>query len=654
MALACTQEEIDVLTMGSSEVKVPYEGVEKTLEFTASTAWTIESDQDWVSFDQTEGVAGDVTVVMTVAANTTYENRTAVVTISAGDKFTEITLQQGFASEFATNMEVNLNFKSQVFEIELSTNLEYEVKLSEGAETWITSDALTKAAPVAKTLEFNVSMNTGEARTAVIYITAENFSQTVLVKQGPIEPIDLTSVEATFLGQTSFIYDEEAYAYKEFDEYYLEFANEEGDKLTLSLNAPMNNVATSIPEGVYTAGSVAHEVGTFTITDGTAKYYASAVVAGLPVTVVDGSVAVTANKIVADIVDESGLSYSFAFAGKITDIEDKSFGASIKPTFGGQYTTYFTTKANAWHINFIVSKQAPGSEVFFRYFNVTFYTAPDVTKPELPVGTFTFADPQKDENLSYKEGILLAEPGMMTECGGNDNLYENVDAREGSVLTISKNDDGTYNFALNLKLQYYSWDAGDYVGDVKTWEAEFKNVTIGDVSQTSLDPMPDGDAIFKEIMSTQYGALWFGDKWETGGSAFVIMLPSVNFNYTIQLVLNQDKSYTYEKNFLNRFCNTPFEDGTYAFSKTPSKGEKSLIPAVYGTSKSCYCYVQNGYTGTIMPITGGYVKLENGTIVYNLETTVDGKTYKFTGEHGATLQYAQDWSARIGSLGIVE
>ena len=101
MALACTQEEIDVLTMGSSEIKVPYEGVEKTLEFTASTAWTIESDQDWVSFDQTEGVAGDVTVVMTVAANTTYENRTAVVTISAGEKFTEITLQHPVKSNVA-------------------------------------------------------------------------------------------------------------------------------------------------------------------------------------------------------------------------------------------------------------------------------------------------------------------------------------------------------------------------------------------------------------------------------------------------------------------------------------------------------------------------------------------------------------------------
>ena len=111
MTMACAQEEIDVLTMGSTEINVSYKGAEQTLSFTTTTAWTIEADMDWVTFDVEEGQAGDVEVVMTVAANTGYEKREAIVTITAGDKSTEYVIKQGFATEFAADMKVNLKFK---------------------------------------------------------------------------------------------------------------------------------------------------------------------------------------------------------------------------------------------------------------------------------------------------------------------------------------------------------------------------------------------------------------------------------------------------------------------------------------------------------------------------------------------------------------
>ena len=170
LSLACTPEVVDSLTMGSTEINVPYQGTEQTLEFKANTAWKVEADQDWVTFDVAEGAAGDASVVMTVAANTTYEARTAVVTVTAGSLFTEYVIKQGHVTEFGAEVEYNFDYKAQTLEVAVNTNAAYEVTLSEGAESWITSEAFTKAAPKKETLTFNISLNKGEDRTAQILI----------------------------------------------------------------------------------------------------------------------------------------------------------------------------------------------------------------------------------------------------------------------------------------------------------------------------------------------------------------------------------------------------------------------------------------------------------------------------------------------------
>ena len=659
MTMACAQEEIDVLTMGSTEINVSYKGAEQTLSFTTSAAWKIEADKDWVTFDVEEGQAGDVEVVMTVAANTGYEAREAVVTITAGDKFTEYVIKQGFATEFAADMKVNLNFKAQVFEIDVNSNLTYEVTLSEGAESWITSDALTKAAPAKETLAFNVAMNTGETRTAVIYLSAEGVSQTILVTQGPIEPISMTSVKVTYLGQTQNLYDSANNVYNQFDEYYLEFSNEEGDKLALSINSVMTETKTGVAAGVYTAGSTEHKVGTFTLDDGSANYYASALVSGAPVTVVDGSVSVSAGKLVADMVDESGLSYSFSYSGDLTNLSsfdaDKSFTANINASFGGAYNTYFTSGAYAWNVEFYVSSKAPGMDVFFRYFNLTFYTDSNVSKTELPTGTFTWAQPEYDANVTYSQGKLLAQPGMMVACDGNDNGDWTQDrlslySKEGSTVTISKNDDGTYKFVFALKIQYYDWSEG-YYGEVYDWNAEFDNIEIGSVPQTSNDPAPDADAEFKMVTMGGLSGYSFGDKFETGGNLFFLQNNYINGIYNMNLMLNQSGTYEVNNQPRNGYSTVPIENGTYTYSATPTAGERQILKAKYSSFTNT---IQNTYTGTTYTITGGTLTYQSGSMTVDLVATdANGKEYKFTGTYADPFQQARDYSANATQLGRV-
>lgn len=660
MALACTQEEIDILTMGSSEVKVPYEGVEKTLEFTASTAWTIESDQDWVSFDQTEGVAGDVTVVMTVAANTTYENRTAVVTISAGDKFTEITLQQGLASEFGVEMEYNYDFMPQVLEVKVNANVEYQVSLSEGAEAWISSDALTKAAPVNESLVFNIALNSGADRTGEIKITAGENVQTIIINQAAFEGAVMSTVSAVYLGKTSWIYDHVNCTYPEFDEHFLSFANEAGDELTVSFNNEvLDSPLSGIPVGEYIAdASGAHQAVTFTLNDSKTEYYTSAKVGGTLIDVVDGTVSVSVEgktyKIIADLYDAAGISYGFAYIGEIPEIADMSFGADVLVEYKGQYDTYFTTKAKKMAVQFYISKKLPGMEHFIRYASVEFYVSEDSDHSVLSEGVYTLANPGTSAEVTYANGKLLAEAGMLTYVSLSDDKYGSYSVENGTV-TVTKNDDGTYNFALdfdNLTGGYYDYDTdpnGKYV-EISGFDyaAEFDDVKIGEIPFTGMEIALDVDAEFKMVSFGALQAMSFGDQWQTGGNVFVIQSNSINGVYSMSLFLHSDSAYEINNTPRKGYSTVPIPTATYTFSKTPQAGVNSILPAKYGATK---CVVTNSYTGTVMSVSGGTVEYDGGTLTVDITATAGDVECKFTGTYSAGApQAVRDMSTKTLTL----
>lgn len=655
MALACTQEEIDVLTMGSTEINVSYQGVEQTLEFNTNAAWKIESDEDWVTLDVEEGKAGDASVVMTVAANTTYEARTATVTVTAGGLFSEYVIKQGFASVFGAEMEYNYDFMPQILEVALNTNVEYEVSVSEGAESWITSDALTKAAPVKETLTFLIALNSGADRSGEITITAGDNVQTIVVNQTSFEGTVMTSVEnATFLGQTSYIFDDVSYSYNEFDEYYLEFANESGDKLSLSLNAEMAEGMSGIPVGDYFAGSESHEVGTFTISSGTAKYFTAATVGGVEVSVVDGSVSVSVDgktyKVIAELVDETGVSYGFAYIGEIAEIEDNSFGVRVAAKAIGQWSTYFTTKANEYDLEFFISKKNPTCDLFMRYFRVTLFADKDADLTNIPEGTYTLTTAETSTEVSYPYGKLLADPGMITSISSNDNLYNNIEVL-AAQMDVTRNTDGTYNFALDMKIRSAVWN-DDYTemiyGPEFDYVAEFTDVEVGDVPFTGTLPAPDGDVEFKSITMGGLQGYSFGDKFETGGNFFFLQNTYINGCYSMYLMLNQSGAYTINNQPRNGYSNVSIEEGTYTYSATPTAGEKQMLRAKYSSYTNT---IQNTYTGTLMTITGGSVTYRSGVMTVDLVASdAAGKEYKITGTFSNPFQQVRDYSANENQL----
>ncbi len=665
LSVACGKEvPPDALLLTSTEIKVGQQGIQQDLKFVTNAAWTLECNEKWLVFDKRSGDAGEATVKMTVPANDTYEVREATVIIKAGDKETTLKIVQDYLTEFTTETVYDLDNRAQVITYTLTSNITYEVIIGEGAD-WITYVPAPKGAPVTDVINFEIAESSVEDRSGYVVIKAGEYAHKLVINQSLY--IDMIEVEASFIGTRMFIYNTSTNTYNEFDEYYLSFTNEDDDAMTLALNSSVSETPLAgIPTGDYLVdASAEHLDKTFSLAapDGSIRYYTSFTTKGKEKTVIDGMVSVINEggtyTIKALLYDESGDSYNFRYVGTIDPIVDNSFGADGSATFSNQYDTYFTTKANKWNIMLQFSGK-PNPEipkVNYLQFNI-FGSNANVAKEDITEGVYTLAFPELDPNITYANGKLLANTGDLTGLGGGTKAGNNLRAKEGTTakVTISKNEDGTYKFAIEATLEefIYDWDNGGVVvvkGEF-AYNAVVDDVVIGKIDET-LGAEPDRDAVFSSVMASQYVSLFWGDVWSTGGAAFTIGFTAVNGYYTVYLTINQSDAYVYEKNFLGRFCNTPIQEGEYVYTKTPAAGQLSLVPVRYGTS-TVYTYVQNTYTGSKMTITGGSVNLSSTTITYNIQATLGEKVYNFTGSHPAEHYYARDYTARAKNLHILE
>ena len=80
-----------------------------SLSFTTNKAWTASSDQTWCKLSASSGSAGTASITLTLEANTTDQERTAKITITAGTEllFSSSTVPLHIPSEhFLSDLEV--------------------------------------------------------------------------------------------------------------------------------------------------------------------------------------------------------------------------------------------------------------------------------------------------------------------------------------------------------------------------------------------------------------------------------------------------------------------------------------------------------------------------------------------------------------------
>ena len=166
---------------------VPAEGGNVIINYQTSVECEViipEEAKSWISLaPATRGLKSE-SATLTVAENTTYSERSAVVkVVKVGDNtlFAEYTINQvqNDAIIADENSTFNLNGCAQSINIAYQTNVECEVIIPEEAKSWISLAPATRAL-VDESAMLNIAENnTGAERSAVVKVVAANNSELV-------------------------------------------------------------------------------------------------------------------------------------------------------------------------------------------------------------------------------------------------------------------------------------------------------------------------------------------------------------------------------------------------------------------------------------------------------------------------------------------
>ena len=687
--VSCEKTEVeDNLNLSSSSIVVSNAGGTQNIVFSSNADWTIESDKDFITFDRKSGTAGNnLTVVMTVAANEDFAERTAKVTLKAGKKTTVFDVVQKEVTTFETALVYNVGPAAQDISVKVKANVEYNVTVAEG-DSWITV-VKTKAAPADGEIILHVGANSQLGpRTGHFTISAPSFSQTYEVVQSA-EWTPAVKSSGRFVGLRDYFYDE---AYQTRNQYIIDMETAEGDIITIVLNLPDEiEDPVAVPVGTYVAdatGELSPE--TFALKGTLGQFYTSFISGGKEFEVADGEITIAVDgenvTITAALVDNIDNTHSYSYEGAFESVKD-DFEILVMPgiygpTYGTTVDTYYTTKANRYNLTIWPTAAPEDGIPALSYVNFTIY-GPAGDGTTLPEGTFTYvASIADDENVTYNNGKKIAQPGTFTDWSGNDIPQNPSRIKEGTeaTLEIVKNSDGTYKIKFSATLEAYHYvldEEGNYTYD-ENWNTiievdqtyeyviEDDSVVVPELKPNGA-PNPDVDAVLTMSTIPSYSSLYFGPALGEGRNIFVVQFNYLNQYYSVNAVVTIPESdWVFEENMGRKnYCNTPLPDATYTFmsaedySKCMEEGDETessaydykLIPGKYNNAS--YCSVANSWTGTTGSITGGSFSIAGGIVTFDLDVTLpSGDKVKITGSPALALQAVRNMSAQATRISL--
>lgn len=182
--VAC-QKAPELTITSPSSIELDVNGNSGAITFTANRDWSASTSDSWISISPSSGKASDTPVTVTIRcnANTTYDERTATVTISMEDLSQTVSVHQPANLAVILPKQVfDLQSNSNTIEIEVQANVQYSVSTSVDWIKQVGTKGLTS-----KTLSFSIEENkTYDPREGKITIKPQDSSvqeQVVSVKQ---------------------------------------------------------------------------------------------------------------------------------------------------------------------------------------------------------------------------------------------------------------------------------------------------------------------------------------------------------------------------------------------------------------------------------------------------------------------------------------
>ena len=118
---------------GPSNIEMEADGSSTSISFTANRDWTVSTSDSWVSVSPSSGSAVDGPIKVSVSCNpnTTFEDRTATITIRM-EEFTQTlnVFQPANKGIVLPTKSFNLASGERSIEVEVQANVEYSVSVS--------------------------------------------------------------------------------------------------------------------------------------------------------------------------------------------------------------------------------------------------------------------------------------------------------------------------------------------------------------------------------------------------------------------------------------------------------------------------------------------------------------------------------------------
>ena len=201
-AIACTPEENVTpelaVVPAESELVLPTEGGELTIQFTTNVDWRAEVKEaeakEWCSLSPASGKPGENTLKVIALENEGTENRTVTVVFKALELTQEIVVTQLQKDALVLSGKKVFEVAYQGENLEFAVSHNSELKATADVD-WIT-EVKAKAVEESK-LTFAVAPNTGEARTGKITFEAGSLKEVVEVQQAAWELVFTVTPEET-------------------------------------------------------------------------------------------------------------------------------------------------------------------------------------------------------------------------------------------------------------------------------------------------------------------------------------------------------------------------------------------------------------------------------------------------------------------------
>lgn len=184
------------------------DGGTQSFTFTCDRDWRVSTSDSWISVSPSSGSAsdGETTVNIKCNPNTSYDSRTATLTITAEELTETITVNQDTGvGLIASPTTFELTNDEQTIEIEVRKNVQYSVAIDNESAAWIKPGG-TKAL-TSDNITFTISANTsydGREGKIVFKQLDGDLSETVIIKQAHGEGliVEITDYDLSFEAQT--------------------------------------------------------------------------------------------------------------------------------------------------------------------------------------------------------------------------------------------------------------------------------------------------------------------------------------------------------------------------------------------------------------------------------------------------------------------